>query len=232
MTKRLFILGATGRIGRAIIDQAIERDHAVTAFVRSPEKLGGLRGWVSVRTGDPRSVDDLRAALPGHDAVISALGPPGIGRTTIHRDAARSTVMAMQATGIRRLLVVSAAVLFENQGFLYWLARNTFLRNIAEDTDGMERIVMANDLDWTIVRPPRLTMGALTGRYAVEEGRMPRGRQSISRADVAHFLLEEVEQGGHVRRMIGITSTKAPARSLSGRPADAAIEIQRVREVS
>jgi putative NADH-flavin reductase len=220
---RLFLIGATGRIGRAVIDQAIERGHTVTAFVRSPEKLGAQRAWVSAHKGDPRNVDDLRAALPGHDAVISALGPPGIGRTTIHRDAARSTVAAMQATGVRRLLIVSAAMLFEDEGFLYWLARNTFLRNVAEDHVAMEGIVTASELDWTIVRPPRLTMGALTARYAVEDGRMPRGRQSISRADVAHFLLDEVEDPGHLRRVVGITSTKAPAPAAlrpSGAPRD------------
>jgi putative NADH-flavin reductase len=231
-SKRLFILGATGRIGQAVIDEAIERGHRVTAFVRSPDKIGGLRPWISVEKGDPRSIDDLRAALPGHDAVISALGPPGIRRTTIHRDAARTTVMAMQAAGIRRLLIVSAAVLFENQGFFYWLARNTFLRNVAEDTAAMERIVTASELDWTIVRPPRLTMGDLTRHYAVKDGRMPAGRQSISRADVAHFLLDELERPEHIRRMVGITSTKAQARELSARPTGTEVGIQRVREVS
>jgi putative NADH-flavin reductase len=231
ISKRLFVLGATGRIGRAFIEQAIQHDHGVTALVRSPEKLGHLRAWVSVHSGDPRSLEDLHAALPGHDVVISALGPPGIGPTTIHRNAARSTIVAMQAAGIRRLLIVSAAVLFENEGFFYWLARNTFLRNVAEDTAAMERVVMATDLDWTIVRPPRLTMGALTGRYAVAEGRMPRGRQSISRADVAHFLLEEVEHPRHVRRMVGITSTKAAAPDLSARPAHSEVGIEGARQI-
>jgi putative NADH-flavin reductase len=209
MTKtsmRLFILGATGGIGRALTNQAIDRGHAVTAFVRSPEKLGAPRDGVTVRKGDPRSADELRAALRGHDAVLSALGPPGPGRTTIHRDCARSTVEAMQHAGVGRLLIVSAAVLFEGQGFLYWLLRNTLLRNIAEDTSAMERVVMASGLDWTIARPPRLSNGKLTGRYAIEEGRMPSGGPMVSRADVAHFLLDELERPTHVRRMVGMAA--------------------------
>jgi putative NADH-flavin reductase len=229
---RLFLIGATGRIGRAVIDQAIERGDTITAFVRSPGKLGDQRAWVSVQKGDPRNVDELRAALPGHDAVISALGPPGLGRTTIHRDAARSTIAAMQAVGVRRLLIVSAAVLFDDERFLYWLARNTFLRNVAEDHAAMERIVTASELDWTIVRPPRLTMGSLTARYAVEDGRMPPGRQSISRADVAHFLLDEVEHAAHLRRAVGITSTKAPAPQLSAGPAHGGVGMEEARQVS
>src|SRR5947209_20107447 len=99
---RLFILGATGGTGRALIDQALERGHRVTAFVRSPQKLGSRGEGVTVLQGDPRSADELRAALPGHDAVLSALGPPGPRRTTIVADAARSTVPAMPPAGVPR----------------------------------------------------------------------------------------------------------------------------------
>jgi len=207
---RLLILGATGGIGRAVIDQAIERGHTVTAFVRSPEKLGPSREGLTVRKGDPRSVEELRAALPGHDAVLSALGPPGPGRTTIIRDCAGSTVAAMQAAGVRRLLIVSVAVLFD-QGPLYWLLRKTLLRNVAEDSAEMERLVMASSLDWTIVRPPSLTNGRLTGRYGIEDDRMPSGGWSVSRADVAQFLLDELERRAHVRRMVGMASAKSVA---------------------
>src|SRR5438477_68978 len=98
---RLFILGATGGTGRALIDQALERGHRVTAFVRSPQKLGGPREGVTVLQGDPRSVDELRAALPEHDAVLSALGPPGPGPTTIVGMASVKT-SASQATAAPR----------------------------------------------------------------------------------------------------------------------------------
>jgi uncharacterized protein YbjT (DUF2867 family) len=98
--RSLFVLGATGGTGRALVQQARQRGHLVTAFVRSPEKLGGLRGEVNVVRGDPRNADELRAALPGHEAVLSALGPPGLGRTTVVGDSAWSLVAAMQATGV------------------------------------------------------------------------------------------------------------------------------------
>jgi putative NADH-flavin reductase len=208
-SRRIFILGATGGIGRSLIGQALERGHEVTAVVRSPDKLGALRERVQVVQGDPRNADQLRAALPGHDAVFSALGPPGPGRTTIHRDCARSTIAAMQETGVRRLLIISAAVLFEDHRLLFWLVRKTFLRNVAEDASGMERMVMASGLDWTIARPPSLTTGPFTGSYEVADDRMPRGRLSISRADVAHFLLDELAANAHVRRVVGMASVQA-----------------------
>jgi putative NADH-flavin reductase len=205
---RLFLLGATGGTGRAILEQARQRGHAVTAFVRSPEKLETVRDGVTVVKGDPRSVDELSAALPGHDAVVSALGPRGLGRTAVVSDAARSTVAAMAQTGVRRLLVVGVAVLFEDDGILSAIARRTFLRNVAADSAEMERIVAASGLDWTIARPPRLTNGALTRRYGVANGRMPTAaRLTISRADLADFLLDEVDHPSHVRRIVGLAST-------------------------
>jgi putative NADH-flavin reductase len=203
----LFVLGATGGTGRALVEQALGRGHRVTAFVRSPEKLGPPRDGLTVLRGDPRNSDELRAVLPGHEAVLSALGPPGIGRSTLVADSARSTVAAMQATGVRRLLVVGVAVLFD--GLLSAIARRTFLRNVAKDHAGMERIVGASGLDWTIARPPRLTNGPLTHAYGVADGRMPPGaRLTISRADVADFLLDEVEHPAHLRQLVGMASLR------------------------
>lgn len=210
---RLFVLGATGGTGRELVEQARRRGHLVTAFVRSPEKLDALRDeGVTVLRGDPRDADALHAALPGHDAVVSVLGPAGLGPTTLVGDCARSTVAAMQATGLRRLLVVGVAVLFESDGLLNAIAHRTFLRNVATDSAEMERIVSASDLDWTIARPPRLTNGALTRAYGVADGRMPpAARLTISRADLADFLIDEVEHPAHVRRIIGLASVKAAA---------------------
>lgn len=87
------------------------------------------------------------------------------------------------------------------------IARRTFLRNVARDSAEMERIVRGSGLDWTVARPPRLTNGVLTGAYGVADGQMPPGaRLTISRADVADFLLDEVEHPSHVRRIVGLAS--------------------------
>jgi putative NADH-flavin reductase len=202
---QLLILGATGGIGRALLKQAGTRGHGVTAFVRSPQKLGALRAGVTVLRGDPLSAAELRAVLPGHDAVLSALGAPGPGRTTILRDSGRATIEAMQAAGTRRLLVVSVAALFDDAGFVPALFRRTILRNIVADAAEMERAVMSSDLEWTIARPPRLTNGPLTKRYRVADGRLPRGKIWVSRADVADFLLNELEDRRHIHEIVGMS---------------------------
>ncbi|MDB6122063.1 MAG: Flavin reductase [Pedosphaera sp.] len=203
---RLFILGATGRTGQALIGQARKRGHHVTAFVRSPQKLGGLGEGVTIRQGDPRSIAELSAALPNHDAVLSALGPPGLGRTTILRDCASSTVGAMRAANVRQLLVISAAVLFRDAGILPALMRHTLLRNVAEDSAEMERVVIASGLDWTVVRPPRLTNGRLTGKYRVREDHLPNFGFTISRADVADFMIKTAENRASIGKIIGVSN--------------------------
>jgi putative NADH-flavin reductase len=200
---RLFILGATGGTGRQLIDQALARGHHVTAFVRSPEKLRSRREGLGVQQGDPRDAAVLTAALSGHDAVLSALGPPGPRRSTILSDSARATVAAMQSTSMRRLLIVSAAILFEDMGVLAALLRRTLLKNVVIGSGEMEQIVTASNLDWTILRPPRLTNAPLTGRYQVADNRFPPGKRTLSRADVAHFLLDELVHGAHVRQIVG-----------------------------
>lgn len=208
---RLFILGATGGIGRELVDQALKRHHRVTAFVRTPQKLGVPREGLMVIQGHVLDSEAIAAALAGHDAVLSALGPPGPGRTTITSDGARAAVAAMIAEGVNRLLIVGVALLFEDAGIFASVLRGTLLRNVARDSAKMERIVKANPLDWTIVRPPRLTNGPRTEHYGVADDHLPPGAggtATLSRADVAHFMLDEVEQSAHVRRVVGIAYTK------------------------
>jgi putative NADH-flavin reductase len=133
-----------------------------------------------------------------------------VGPTTILRAAAESTVAAMQAAGVRRLLVVSAAVLFDDLGLAGKILRRTLLRNVGDDSIEMERIVVASALDWTIARPPRLTNGPRTGRYDVENRHLP-GRSAfadISRADVAEFLLSEIQRNTHIHEIVGIAGRK------------------------
>jgi putative NADH-flavin reductase len=201
----LFILGATGGIGRALVDQASRAGHRVTAFVRSPGKLGNPPQAVRVVQGDPRNESQLRDAMTGCDAVLSALGPPipFTGRTTIMGDAAATTVRAMEAGGVRRLLAVSGDLQFPD-GSAPWLLRVTLLRHLSRDQAEMERVVQSTHLDWTIVRPTQLTHGAQTDDYRAEDARLPSRAGAISRADVAHFLLGAAVRGEHVKRVIGL----------------------------
>jgi putative NADH-flavin reductase len=202
---RLFILGATGGVGRSVVDQALTRGHEVTAFVRSPEKLGPGRPGLTIVRGDPRAPAQLRPALAGSDAVISALGPPipFTGRTTILGDGARATLEAMAAAAVTRLLIVSGDLQFPDGGPPR-LVRVLLLRHLADDQAELERAIRASAADWTIVRPTRLTHGTRTGAYRVQVNAALSRPRAISRADVAHYLVGAAERGEHLRQMVAL----------------------------
>ena len=204
---RLFILGANGNTGTQLVDLALARAHEVTAFVRSPGKITRRHPLLNVRPGDPHRVDELARALPGHDVVLSALGvrPPQAFRAhALVQECAASTVAAMTRAGVRRLVLVSAAVLFPEKGlrfaFFRWL-----LTHVMRDLSAAEQIVRATPLDWTIARPPRL-IDRSDDRYRTTLDALPAGGFSMSFRAVAAFMLDAVEQGTHVHEIVGLAS--------------------------
>jgi len=207
---RLFVIGATGHTGTQIIDLALAKSHEVTAFARSPEKIARRDPGLELVRGDPYVVDQLSKAMAGHDAVLSALGarlPTAFRPHTIVQNCAASTVAAMSAAGVKRLVLVSAAVLFPIKGlqfaFIRWL-----LRHIARDLSAAEEIVRRSRLEWTIARPPRLTNGR-GERYSAARDALPnRGRSMPFRA-VAAFMLDAVEKHSHVREIVGLAGQDA-----------------------
>jgi putative NADH-flavin reductase len=198
----LFVLGATGGIGRLVLEQALARGHRVTAFVRSPQKIALQNERLQILKGDPLNAEDLAARLPGHDVVISSLGSSQ--RTTLLQDSVRSIVCAMKRASVRRILVVSVGFLFSETGLPGALLRNLILKNTGKDAAAMESILMREPLQWTVVRPPRLTNAKASGKYRVMDGHMPKRGFTISRADVADFLLNEVEGPAHLHQIVGV----------------------------
>ena len=203
VSMRLFVLGATGRTGAEIIDLGLARGHRVTAFARSPAKIARCHERLTVVRGDPRQAKEIAAALGNHDAVLSALGPHEVFKaSTLLQDCAASTIQAMTEVGLKRILLVSQALLFPGGGPLYALGR-LFLRRAIRDSIEMERIVMASPLEWTIARPPRL-IKKREERYRAREQMIPDGLMISWRA-LAAFLLDGAERGQHVRTIVGLS---------------------------
>lgn len=218
---KLTILAATGGIGRHIVEQAVAAGHDVTAVVRNPQRLpAGIRAV----TADLASADRtaLASALAGADAVLSGLGPRSKAEVGIAENGTRAIVQAMAMSDVRRIVVVSAAPIstvpsparptppkhdpadgFLTRNLLTPLVKAAFRANYA-DLARMEDVLRGSDLDWTIVRPPRLTDKPLTGTYRTAVGQnLPRGRL-ISRADVAHLMLQVISRPETIKHTIGI----------------------------
>jgi putative NADH-flavin reductase len=222
---RLFILGATGGIGEQLVEQALARGHRVTALVRSPEKISRVHERLTVVGGDPLDAEQIRREVTGHDVVLSAIGPsprprPSLGRMFsrsqssgngftgraehIHRDLALSLVPVMERIPVRRLVAVSSAFLFSD-ALIPAIAGRLFFHDTVKDAAEMEWMIVASSLAWTIVRPPELTDGSRTEHYRIKDSHLPRFGFRVSRADVAHFMLGEVEANRHLRKVVGVS---------------------------
>ncbi len=170
---KLFLIGATGRTGQEVVQQALARDHHVTAFVRSPENIRLKNERLTVLKGNAMDENELFRAMQNHDAVISTLGPREVFKpSSMLHDSALATTRAMNRSGVKRLVVLSAAAHFP--GILNRIA-SFIMRNHMRDSLAMEAIVQASGLDWTIARPPRLTQEGYT-TYRSREDAAPRCR--------------------------------------------------------
>ncbi len=197
----LFVMGATGRTGDEIAQQALERGHHVTAFVRSPEAVILKHERLSVLKGNATDEKQLSQAMQSHDAVLSALGPREVFKPcSLLHDSALATAHSMERAGVKRLLILSAAAHFP--GVPNRIV-SFILRNHMRDSLAMEKVVQESGLDWTIARPPRLTHGHYTA-YRSREGAAPQKGFSLSRKAVAAFMLDAIEQKKHFQKIVGI----------------------------
>jgi uncharacterized protein YbjT (DUF2867 family) len=216
------IFGATGGIGRHVVDQASAAGHRVTAVVRDPSRLSRpVRAVLAdLTTPDPSA---LAAAVDRADAVLSCLGPRTMADVGIASLGTIAIVEAMQETVVRRVVLVSAAPVGTvpspgrpnppkhdpGDGPLIRLVSRplkAILRKAYTDLAVVEDVVRESGLDWTIIRPPRLTNGPLTGRYRTAFGRNLRRGWTVSRADVAHLMLRVLGQPESVKEVIGVAS--------------------------
>lgn len=207
---KIVVFGATGGTGRELVGQALERGHDVTAQARSPEKLAELaHEHLEVVQGDVLAPTDVERAVTGQDAVLCAIGA-GAERSTLREDGTRNIVAAMEATGVRRLVCLSSLGVGDSRANLGFFTKHVvvgiFLRHAFADHERQEAVIRNSSLDWTIVRPPHLKEGPRTGEY--RHGFAPTDRDIqgwISRADVADFMLNQLDSDTYLRRSPGVS---------------------------
>lgn len=195
---KILIIGASRGVGRIAMQQALEKGHHVTAFARDPSSLPSTHERLTVLRGDATNEADIRHAVEGHDAVISALGSDNRrGPTQLYSTATANLVRAMNEAGVCRLIVLSNfGVLSEGSrhpltALLAWAVRLGIRDTLADHRLAIEYL-QRSSLDWTAIRPMALTDGPHTGVYRVVPDGLPSGGARISRADVADFMLRQL----------------------------------------
>ena len=207
MPSRILVVGATGGTGREVVLQALAAGHDVTALARTATRLPIEHPKLRTIDGAlPQDAALLSNAMAGQDVVISALGRGrSLASQRLIEQSVPAVLRAMRAHGVRRLIFTSAIGVGDavrDVPFLPALFARTLLRGLYADKIIGEGMVRESGLDWTIAQPAGLTDGIRTERYQAAERLALSGVPKISRADVAHFLLAQIEDRTNIGKTL------------------------------
>jgi uncharacterized protein YbjT (DUF2867 family) len=199
----LVVLGATGRTGRLVVEQALAAGHTVTALVRSPEKLPLASPNLRVVTGHATDTAAVSRAMEGADAVISTLG----GKGSVIADSTQAIVSAARKAGVSRVVVLSSWVVERDRmDSVTRLLTGIAMGAVIKDKSAGEQLLRRSDLDWTIVYASLLNDGPANGSVTVLPEHAKRSMsQKISRGDVAAWMIQAATDVQHSRRGVAIT---------------------------
>lgn len=203
---KIVVFGASRGVGRKVVEQALEQGHHVTAFVRTPSAFSVQHPNLTVFQGDSTDAAAVEGAIAGQDAVVSALGPTRPPVPHMMETSAKNIVAGMKKHAVRRLIPTTGAGVRQPEdqpkpidyfiGFLL----NLLAKEVVLDSAKNVETIKASDLDWTIVRFPRLMDGAHTGKYRVGYVDKQSSTQ-FARADGADFILKELTERNWVRKL-------------------------------
>jgi len=202
--RRVAVLGASGRVGRRVVERLLARGMAPVCQTRNADKLAHLVGRAELQEFDPRDPAGLVRFVSGTDAVIFALGVDSLGATTLFSDVTAVLIAAMRAAGVRRLIAITGVGAGETRGhgglFHDWVIFPLFTRKRYRDKDRQEQMIAASDLDWTIVRPAPFTGRPVNGPLEVHAQVRPGTRLTrITPDEVAAFVVEQLENNSYLR---------------------------------
>jgi putative NADH-flavin reductase len=196
---KLIVFGATGGTGRQVVIQALEAGHEVTVVVRQPAAFDIHHERMEVVQGDVLNFSSIEKPMSGKDVVVSALGVSHRNPTTVYSAGTSNIMKAMRSFGIRRLICLSSGGLdipadtpFMQRIVIKFIVQRMF-KEAYEDMARMEDKVRLSDLDWTVIRPPRLTNGLRTGKYRIASNQHLQRAEGIARADLADYIVGHLD---------------------------------------
>jgi len=204
----ILVIGGSKGIGLEAVKRALEKGHRVRAFARGAERLRLTHDNLEKRNGDALKSEDVAQALVGIDAVIQALGVaagPDMVLRKVHLFSGATAILvpAMEKAGVTRLIAVTGFGAGDSKASINCLQRLPFralLGRAYDDKTIQEDIIRKSELDWTIVRPGVLTRGPRSGTYRVLDDPATWRNGIISRADVADFLVDQIDSDIYIRQ--------------------------------
>jgi putative NADH-flavin reductase len=211
---KIALFGATGHTGKFILREALASGHSVSVLVRNPSKLPPGKYGLTIHLGDALDADNVEDTVFGQGAVISALGLAPNGKSNTLSAATANIIMAMQANGLRRLVVVAGAgILVDRATGRMRLDAPGFpeqYRVFAEEHKRVYEALQASDLDWTLVCPPAMYDDDAEPSHdprldlRAEVDILPPQGKRAAYAAVGSFALGLVSSGQYIHRRVGV----------------------------
>lgn len=203
---KIIVFGATGGVGRHVVNQALQTGDEVTAFVRDLTKLQIENDHLHVVRGDATNAEEVSAAIAGHDAVVSCLGSNKmVAKSTQLEEMTQHIVASMEAHHVKRIVYTASAGINNELPGVGGKMVMKMLQNVLIDHRHAVDLIQAHkDLQYTIVRPLGLTNDDYTGEYRKAKEGVPENARNIPRADVAHFILKALGDDTYIGESVGI----------------------------
>jgi putative NADH-flavin reductase len=205
---RIAIFGASGATGLLLTERCLAAGYSVKALVRKPDAFR-FKDRVEVVQGDAKDAAAVRRTVDGVDVVLNALGARSLGREDVLEIAVPHIVAAMEAVGVRRIIVLGSAgaldsALDKQPAWRRWFVENLVYKTLLKWPVASQRAqyaaLSASRLDWTMVMPSMLTNSPGKGHYRVDGDALPRNGSRISRQDVADFMMQQIDAPTWVRK--------------------------------
>lgn len=203
---KIIVFGATGGVGRHVVNQALQAGYEVTAFVRDLTKLQIENDHLHVVRGDATNAEEVSAAIAGHDAVVSCLGSNKmVAKSTQLEEMTQHIVAGMEAHHVKRIVYTASAGINNELPGVGGKMVMKMLQNVLTDHRHAVDLIQAHkDLQYTIVRPLGLTNDDYTGEYREAKEGVPENARNIPRADVAHLILKALGDDTYIGESVGI----------------------------
>lgn len=207
---KVLVLGANGAVGQLVVDELLNVNHEVTAFVRNAAALKSKHPRLTVQQGTPTNPEEIERALAGQDAVLSTIGARTNKKSTLRTDVARNLVSGMRRHRVRRLVWLDAAGVGSSKGFVQRssflfgrIIMPLFLNHMYDDAALADSVIEKSNCEWVIVRPMSFTNKPKAGNLTVQTDMsltVSLGLR-IARADVAAFMIQQLERNDYVGQM-------------------------------
>ena len=209
--KNIMVFGASGGTGLEVVEQALEAGNQVTVVLRHPEVFPIRHERLRIIKGDVLQPQTYENAFFGIEVVISCLGSRNREPTTVYSEGVSNIIKAMQKVNVNRIICLSAGavVVPPNASFIMKFIIKNVLQRLFKysyaDMLVMEQILGESNLNWTVIRPPRLLNGDKTGIYRSVTNDYLAGMSSLKRSDLAHYIVQHLEDENTYKSKVEIS---------------------------